>query len=216
MVRVESVPQQMVEWLDLGEYAFGVSWHALICLGISRFVELFDPSRPYSDHQQAATNVLMGCFGPIREWAKNEKDKRGEGDSDKIGVWEVFRELRPQHVEMEIKIRYARRFWSRLYRIQCISMKALTVFEAAGVPDDYNDTSKLIHFLFSDKMPGLLSRIRNNEWYRDNKPVYRPLHLFDAVLLMDLMLLNDCHIPVRGADGPNAHRRMSARLHIAK
>jgi hypothetical protein len=175
---------------------------------------LFDPKRPYLDLEQAASHGLQGCFGPLRDWAKNEKMKRGQGDSDKIGVWEVFRELRPQHAEMEVKIRYARRFWSRLFRFQCMSLKAIKVFEAAGVPDDYSDRSKLIHFLFSDKMPSLLSRIRNNQFYHDNKPVYRPLHLFDIILLMDLMLLNQCNIPVRLGDGDNAHRRMSARLHI--
>ena len=113
-----------------------------------------------------------------------------------MGIWEMFRELRPQHLEMEKKIRYARRFWSRLFAIQCMSLKALKVFETAGVPDDHKTTSSLIAFLFSDKMPSLLSRIRNNKYYNGTKAVYRDLHLFDVILIMDLMILNRVHIPI--------------------
>ena len=216
MIRHQSVPEQMVEWFGLCNHSFGLSWHALQALGVSRLVELFDPSRDYLDLQQAASGALRGCFQILREWSKNEKHQRGETDVEKIAVWEVYRELRPQHLDMEAKIRYARRFWSRLYRIQCMSTKALKVFETAGVPDDYRNSTALIQFLFSDKMPSLLSRIRNNLFYHDTKPVYRPLHFFDVVLILDLMLLNQCHIPVRGADGPAAELRVSARLHLRK
>jgi len=216
MVSQQSVPEQMVEWFDLSEHPFDISWHALQALGVSRFVELLDPTRDYIDVQQAATYSLLGCFSIVREWSKNRKHQRGEVDADKIAVWEVYRELRPQHCEMETKIRYARRFWSRLYRIQCMSTKALKVFDMAGVPEDYQNSTALIRYLFSDKMPSLMSRIRNNGHYRGTKPVYRPLHIFDVVLVYDLMLLNECHIPVRGADGPAADRRVSARLHLRK
>ena len=194
-----SVPEQMVEWFG-PQHQFSISWHALQWLGISRFVELMDPSKEYMDIQQGQSNAFMGCFAQIREWAKNEKYKQGADDWQRLPIWEVFRALRPDHLEMEKKIRYARRFWSRLLRIQCMSMKALKVFEITGIPDDYQDTTSFIRFLFSDKMPSLLSRIRNNMNFDECKSVYRDLHLFDVVLVMDLMLMNRVHIPIRQPD----------------
>ena len=118
----------MVEWFQLNEPDFFVSWHALQWIGISSFVELFDPTRPDFDLNLGLSRTLFGCFNPIREWAKNEMHKRSEEGKDKMGIWEIFRQLRPEHIEIEKKIRYARRFWSRLFRIQCMSLKALEVF----------------------------------------------------------------------------------------
>ena len=204
------MPDQMVEWFELTQHEFQIAWHALQCLGVSRLVELFDPCLEYLDIRQAVTNALMGCFLPLREWAKNEKQKRSESREGEIGVWETFLELRPRHVDMETKIRYARRFWSRLFAFQCCSDKALTVFELAGVPDDYRSTSALIAFIFTDKMASLLSRIRNNIKFNEDKAVYRDVHLFDVIVLMDLMILNGVRIPIRPPDQPS--RRLSSRL----
>jgi len=196
----ESVPVQMVNWIGL-QHEFAISWHALQALGISRFIELLDPRHQYMDVSQGVSNAIGGCFTPIHEWAKNKKRKRGDDDArDQIAVWEVFRELRPQHLSIKKKIRYARRFWSRLFRIQCMSLKALQVFEVVGVPEDYSCTASFLSFLFSDKMPSLLSRIRNNIQYNDTKFVYRGLHVFDVILLLDLMVINRVHIPVRQPD----------------
>ena len=205
-----TVPEQMVDWLQLTQHEFQISWHACQALGVSRLVELFDPCQDYLDYNQTVTNALLGCFNPLHEWANNEKRRRSETGGEQIGVWESFVELQPKHLDMETKIRYARRFWSRLFNIQCFSVKALTVFELASIPDDYRSTSALISFLFTEKMPSLLSRIRNNIRFGELKPVYRDLHLFDVVLMMDLMIVNRVRIPVRQGDQPS--RRSSTRI----
>ena len=204
------MPEQMVDWFELAHHDFLISWRALQCFGISRFVELFDPCKDYVDLNQALSNALRGCVPTLREWAKSEKSKRSQTGEEESGVWESFVELQPKHIDMESKIRYARRFWSRLFKIQCLSVKALTVFELASIPADYSSTSALISFLFSEKMPSLLSRIRNNITFREVKPVYRDLHLFDVVLLWDLMIVNGVRIPVREGDVPS--RRSSSRV----
>jgi hypothetical protein len=207
-----TVQDLMVEWFELTQHEFQISWHALQALGVSRFVELFDPCREYVDLRQALNNALMGCFIPLRDWAKNEKRKRSVSGDAEVGVWESFLELRPRHLNMESKIRYARRFWSRLFSLQCFSAKSIYVFELAGVPDDYRSTSSLIDFIFTEKMANLLSRIRNNIKFKEEKAVYRDLHLFDVVLLFDLMILNGVRIPIREADQPGPSRRLSSRL----
>ena len=121
MICAQSVPEQMVTWFGVLDPDFFVSWRALQSHGFSRLVELFDPKREYFDFDQSLSHAFKGSFNLIREWAKNEKHKRGEEGTEKMGIWEMFRELRPQHLEMEKKIRYARRFWSKLFAIQCMS-----------------------------------------------------------------------------------------------
>ena len=197
MMCPQSVAEQMVAWFGFVDTPFVVSWHALQSLGLSGLVDLLDPKKPDLEFDLSLSDAFMGSFNLIREWAKNKKHQRCEEGGGKMGIWEVFRELRPQHLEMEKKIRYSRRFWSRLFAIQCMSLKALKVFESVGVPADYQNSSSLIAFLFSDKMPSFMSRIRNNKHYNGTKAVYRDLHLFDVILVMDLMIINRVKIPMQ-------------------